>query len=86
MESFEIFAKKLVYEYMKMCEYKRSRPLFDFWRRTLIVCEFQTSEATGSAVSKCYGEPSGAEETKISSNDPGHMPNMSAMPVDSKNL
>ena len=44
-----------------------------------------SSEATGPIVTKFYVEPSECEETK-GSKGPGHMTNMVAMPVGSKNL
>ena len=45
-----------------------------------------SSEATEPIVNKFNVEPSGAEGTNIFQNSPGHMTNMVAMPVDSKNL
>ena len=45
MKTFEDFCLKIgnkscLNEYMKICENKRSRSLFDLWPRTLIVCNF----------------------------------------------
>ena len=76
------------YEYMKMCEYKRSRSLFDFFTQDShgITVSNISSEATGPVVTKFYVEPSGAEGAKICSNCPGHITNMVAMPIGSKNL
>ena len=44
------------------------------------------SEATGPVETKFYVALSGYEKTKSCSNGPGHITNMSAMPVDSKNV
>ena len=39
-------------EYMRICEYKRPRSLFDFWPGTLIVWQFQTSESHWASCDK----------------------------------
>ena len=44
------------------------------------------SEAIAPVVTKFHVQPSEAEGTKICSNSPGHMTNMTALPIGSKGL
>ena len=75
-------------EYMKLCEYQRSRSFIDLGPNLSdsIFLNFFSSIITRLTEAKFHVEPPWVGGTKACSNDPGHMTKMAAMPIYGKNL
>ena len=87
MDSFEEFCVKICinscpYEFMQICEYKRSRSFFDSYSEDLK----HLLKTTGPVLTNFMQAIQGWGGTKFISNRPGRMINMAAMPIYGKKL